>query len=138
MYGVVRRCGEEDGKVSISILCFLFWVSLPPLSRTGQDIPCRATVTLQTPLAGLQVRRHFPCYTSPTTNICHPSSQPMIPPGHPRMIAAPPAEFLEWMVSYYLMARDTPRGKMLLKDDVRAIIDGTLFYRVAKEIESGK
>ena len=48
------------------------------------------------------------------------------------------AGWLEWNVSYYLAAQDTPRGKLLLKDDVRSIIDGTLFHRIARDVKSGK
>lgn len=48
------------------------------------------------------------------------------------------AGWLEWNVSYYLAAQDTPRGKLLLKDDVRSIIDGTLFHRIARDTKAGK
>ncbi|EFN52997.1 hypothetical protein CHLNCDRAFT_12749, partial [Chlorella variabilis] len=37
------------------------------------------------------------------------------------------AEWLEWNTSFYLAAKDTPQGRMLLKDDARALIDGTMF-----------
>lgn len=49
------------------------------------------------------------------------------------------AEWLEWNVSYYLAAKDTPNyGKILTKDDARGIIDGTLFYKMAKDIKEGR
>lgn len=48
------------------------------------------------------------------------------------------AEWLEWMVSYYLAAKETPRGKILTKEDARSIVDGTYFYQVAKDIEEGR
>ncbi|PSC73727.1 caleosin CLO3-2 isoform B [Micractinium conductrix] len=48
------------------------------------------------------------------------------------------AGWLEWNVSYYMAAKDTPRGRLLLKDDVRRIIDGTIFYAVAREVEAGR
>lgn len=48
------------------------------------------------------------------------------------------AEWLEWNVSYYLAAKDTPRGKVLTKDDARGIIDGTLFFKMAREIKEGR
>jgi peroxygenase len=42
------------------------------------------------------------------------------------------AAFLEWGVSYYLAAKETSRGKLLLKDDLCAIFDGCYFYDTAK------
>nr|BAQ55595.1 caleosin [Chlorella vulgaris] len=48
------------------------------------------------------------------------------------------AGWLEWNTSFYLIAKDTPRGRLLLKDDMRAIIDGTIFYRLAREVEEGR
>jgi len=48
------------------------------------------------------------------------------------------AEWLEWNVSYYLCAMNTSKGKMLLKDDALAIIDGTMFPKIAREIEAGR
>ncbi|PRW45357.1 caleosin domain containing [Chlorella sorokiniana] len=48
------------------------------------------------------------------------------------------AGWLEWNVTYYMCAKDTPRGRLLMKDDARAAIDGTLFYRVAQEVEAGR
>ena len=41
-------------------------------------------------------------------------------------------------VSYYLCAKETPRGKLLLKDDARHIIDGTIFEKLAREIREGR
>jgi hypothetical protein len=49
------------------------------------------------------------------------------------------AAWLEWNVSYYMAAVDTPEhGKLLLKEDARGIIDGTLFHKVAREIKAGR
>ncbi|KAI7845291.1 hypothetical protein COHA_001134 [Chlorella ohadii] len=44
----------------------------------------------------------------------------------------------EVQVTYYLCAKDTPRGRLLMKDDARGAIDGTIFYRVAQEVEAGR
>jgi len=49
------------------------------------------------------------------------------------------AAWLEWNVSYYMAAVDTPEhGKLLLKEDARGIIDGTLFHKMAREIKAGR
>lgn len=49
------------------------------------------------------------------------------------------AAWLEWEVSYYMAAVDTPEhGKLLLKDDARKIIDGSLFHKLAHEIKAGR
>ena len=48
------------------------------------------------------------------------------------------AAWLEWNTTYYVAAVDTPHGKMLLKDDVRRVIDGSLFFKIADDIKSGK
>jgi peroxygenase len=49
------------------------------------------------------------------------------------------AEWLEWNVSYYLAAVDIPEhGKLLLKEDARGIIDGSLFAKIAREIKQGR
>lgn len=49
------------------------------------------------------------------------------------------AGWLEWNVSYYLAAVDTPQyGKLLLKDDARRIVDGSFFHQVAREIKAGR
>ncbi|PSC73699.1 inactive purple acid phosphatase 27 [Micractinium conductrix] len=48
------------------------------------------------------------------------------------------AGWLEWNVSYYMAAKDTPHGRLLLKDDVRGIIDGTIFHNVARDVEAGR
>nr|AEB77763.1 caleosin [Auxenochlorella protothecoides] len=45
------------------------------------------------------------------------------------------AAWLEWFVSYLLVAR---QDKMMYKDDVRGILDGTIFYQIAQEREGGK
>ena len=39
------------------------------------------------------------------------------------------AEYLEWGVTYLLIARDTPHGRLLTKDDARGAVDGTLFFK---------
>ncbi|KAL4437268.1 hypothetical protein ABPG75_004407 [Micractinium tetrahymenae] len=48
------------------------------------------------------------------------------------------AGWLEWNTSYYLIAKETPRGRLLLKDDMRAILDGSIFFSLAKEVEAGR
>ncbi|KAL4855860.1 putative peroxygenase 3 [Chlorella vulgaris] len=48
------------------------------------------------------------------------------------------AEWLEWNVTYYLLAKETPKGKLLLKDDARGAIDGTIFFKVEKEVAAGR
>lgn len=48
------------------------------------------------------------------------------------------AEWLEWNVSYYVFAKETTQGKLLLKDDAREIIDGTAFFKIAREIKEGR
>lgn len=45
------------------------------------------------------------------------------------------AGFLEWYVSYLLVAGE---DKMLKKEDARGILDGTIFYKIAKEREGRK
>lgn len=45
---------------------------------------------------------------------------------------------MEWNVSYYLCAKETPQGKFLFKDDTRRIIDGTIFFQIAKDIKEGR
>ena len=37
-----------------------------------------------------------------------------------------------------LTLQETPNGKLLLKEDVRAIIEGNLFQSVAQEIKAGR
>lgn len=46
---------------------------------------------------------------------------------------------LEWLVTWFLVAREvSPHGKMIAKDDVRGVYDGTLFYKLADELEKNK
>ena len=40
--------------------------------------------------------------------------------------------------SYYLAAKETPRGKVLTKEDARAIVDGSFFPAVAADLEAGR
>lgn len=40
-------------------------------------------------------------------------------------------------VSFYLAAKETPHGKMLLKEDALAIFDGSIFPRLANVSECG-
>ncbi|KAI3424860.1 hypothetical protein D9Q98_008244 [Chlorella vulgaris] len=44
------------------------------------------------------------------------------------------AAYLEWSFTFTLLAKDTPQGKLLLKDDARGCIDGTIFYKVEQEV----
>lgn len=48
------------------------------------------------------------------------------------------AGWLEWNTTFYMIAKDTPQGRLLLKEDMRAVIDGTIFYTYAKEVEAGR
>lgn len=52
---------------------------------------------------------------------------PLAPPLTPRRYA-----------SYYLAAKETPRGKVLTKEDARAIVDGSFFPAVAADLEAGR
>lgn len=56
-----------------------------------------------------------------------------VPPDPP-----PPAEKLEWYVTFLLAAKDTPQGRVITKDDMRGALDGTLFFRVAAAREAGR
>ncbi|GAB4816840.1 hypothetical protein N2152v2_003886 [Parachlorella kessleri] len=42
----------------------------------------------------------------------------------------------EWLLTYYIAAKDTAEGRMLMKDDALGVFDGTLFYRVEAEVEA--
>ena len=65
-----------------------------------------------------------------------PAAPPLAHRAHLHHHLLPPQDFagifaawLEWSVTYLLIARDTPQGRLLTKDDARGVIDGTLFYK---------
>jgi hypothetical protein len=54
-------------------------------------------------------------------------SQPQTSSAH--MCTWPAAAKGKWLLTYYIAAKDTPQGRMLLKDDALGMFDGTLFFR---------
>lgn len=62
----------------------------------------------------------------PRSSAAHPPWNLAAPASWPLWGSPPPQGWLEWYVSYLLAAGE---DKMLRKEDIRSILDGTLFYK---------